>query len=60
MDLTIKNIPDDINKEEIINFISILIQRKEAEKIKPTIEQINNIKIVVDNFQKDNILAEKI
>lgn len=62
VDVTIKNIPSGITEEQIVEWVSILVERKynaEIQKIPALVEAQETAKTEIDSFRIANKLKTK-
>jgi len=58
-DVTIKNVPETITEEELMEWVSVLVERKEKAKLDPPEDKVLIARNVVDGFRTANTLVAK-
>lgn len=59
MDITLVGIPEGITEQEVKEWVSILVQRKEEQKLTPPVEVVKASKTTIDSFREANALEAR-
>ena len=59
VDVTIKSVPEGITEKEVTEWVAILVERKEQQKLAPPADKVTVAQTTVDSFREANNLEKK-